>query len=43
MELRHSQFNFQPRHAFALEIPEQLRRKALDAMEGIGGPIDDQE
>lgn len=34
MELRHPQFNFMPRHAFATEIPEEeLRRQAAEAVD----------
>ena len=31
MELRRPQFNFMPRHAFATDIPEELRRQAAEA------------
>jgi hypothetical protein len=33
MELRHSKFNFMPRHFFATEIPEELRRHAAEAVD----------
>ena len=33
MELRHPQFNFMPRHAFATEILEELRRQAAEAVD----------
>ena len=32
MELRHPQFNFMPRHTFAEEVPEELRRQAAEAV-----------
>ena len=32
MELRHPRFNFMPRHAFATEVPEELRRRFNEAM-----------
>lgn len=32
MELRH-QANFMPRHTFATDIPEELRRQAAEAVE----------
>ena len=43
MELRHSQFNFLPRHAFGVEVPEEIRRGLIDAIEGMSGPLGDQE
>ncbi len=33
MELRHPQFNFMPRHGFATELPEEMRRQAAEAFE----------
>ena len=39
MELRRPNFNFMPRHAFALEIPEELRRRAAEAVaNSLGRP-----
>ena len=32
MELRHPQFNFMPRHAFATDVPEYLKRGAAEAV-----------
>ena len=33
LELRRPQLNFIPRHAFATELPDELRRRAADAVE----------
>jgi len=33
MELRRPQFNFMPRHEFATEIPEELKKGAAEAFE----------
>ena len=33
LELRRPQFNFIPRHQFTTELPEELRRRAADAVE----------
>ena len=33
MELRRPQFNFMPRHSFAVETPPELQRRAADAMD----------
>ena len=33
LELRRPQFNFIPRHTFATELPEELRRRAAEAVE----------
>ena len=39
MELRRPRFNFMPRHAFATEVPEELRRQAAGAIErALKGP-----
>ena len=33
MELRHPNFNFRPRHAFATEVPEELARRATEGID----------
>jgi len=33
MGLRRPNFNFTPRHAFATEVPEELRRQAAEAVD----------
>ena len=33
LELRQPQINFVPRHAFATELPEEMRRQAAEAIE----------
>ena len=33
LELRRPQLNFIPRHQFTTELPEELRRRAADAVE----------
>jgi len=39
MELRRAQFNCMLRHAFATEVPEELRRQAAGAIErALKGP-----
>ena len=35
MELRHPQFNFMPRHPFTTEMPEDLRRQAVEAVDRL--------
>ncbi len=35
MELRHPNFNFMPRHAFATEVPEELRHQAAEAADRL--------
>ena len=41
MELRHPQFNFMPRHLFATELPEEMRRQAAKAIERALGGLSD--
>jgi len=33
MELRRPNFNFMPRHVFATDLPEELRRQAAEAVD----------
>jgi hypothetical protein len=35
MGQRHPQFNFAPHHAFALEIPDEMRRAVGEALHGL--------
>ena len=39
MELRHPQFNFMPRHPFAVELPEEMRRGAANAIDRVLGGL----
>ena len=44
MELRRPQFNFMPRHSFATDIPEELRRQAAEAVsKALGRTVDPDE
>ena len=43
MELRRPQFNFTPRHPFATELPEEMRRQAAIAFERAMKGLSDED